>query len=367
MAQDHDSASIASSSRSILRPTLLVAAMLIILIILKIGSAVAGPMLFFVFLAILIVPLFNALKVRGVSPALALIIMLVGITVVFVGLIWLVLSSFSQMIDALGQYMGDFQSNTQAVANWLERIQLDPVFWERLNNMLFGYMDAIARKVVVGSVALIAGSIMALIALAFIMLESESFGLRLRRGLGDESDILRRMELFQRSLWSYVVARVKLNFLTGLGVFVMLIIFRVDYALLWSILAFFLSFIPYIGLIVAMIPPVLLGTAESGMVVGVALSIGYFIINQAIEQVIEPRVVGKEMTLSPTLTLFSVIFWTWVLGGIGAMLAGPLAALMILVLGSFDDTRWIAILFSSDDSPLVTGVLTPLVEKDNAV
>ena len=207
---------------------------------------------------------------------------------------------------------------------------------------------------------------MALIALAFIMLESDSFSRRLHRGQGDENQLLIRMELFQHSLLSYVIARVKLNFLTGLGVFIMLILFGVDYAILWSVLAFFLSFIPYIGLAVAAIPPLLLGTAESGVAVGVLLGIGYFVINQIIEQIIEPRLVGKQMTLSPTLTLFSVIFWTWVLGGLGAMLAGPLAALMILVFGSFDDTRWLAILFSDEDSPLVTGTLEPVTEETGA-
>jgi len=346
-----------SESHSILRPTVLVSASLLTLIILKLGNAVAGPLLFFVFLAILVVPLFNGLKRRGLSSGLALIIMLVGITAVFVGLIWLVLSSFAQMVEALRQYNLDFQANTQDIVQKLESIQLDPKVVETINQTLFSYLDDIARSVLASSVALIAGGLMALIALAFIMLESDDFARRLHKGLGEGNDLLMRMELFQKSLLSYVFARVKLNLITGLGVFVMLIIFRVDYALLWSVLAFFLSFIPYIGLIVAMIPPILLGTAESGVMTGVLLAIGYFIINQAVEQVIEPRVVGKEMTLSPTLTLFSVIFWTWVLGGMGAMLAGPLAALMILVFGSFDDTRWLAILFSSDDSPLVTGVL----------
>ncbi len=71
------------------------------------------------------------------------------------------------------------------------------------------------------------------------------------------------------------------------------------------------------------------------------------------------------MTLSPTLTLFSVIFWVWILGSLGAMLAGPLAALMILILGAFDDTRWLAILFGAEDSPLVTGMLTPASDQDD--
>jgi predicted PurR-regulated permease PerM len=345
-----------SEPHSILRPTLLISATLLTLIILKLGNAVAGPLLFFIFLAILVVPLFDALKRRGLSAGLSLVIMLVGITAVFVGLAWLVLSSFSQMLEALSQYNLDFQANTQGIIQSLESIQIDPAVVESINQTLFGYLGGVVRSVLASSVALIAGGIMALIALAFIMLESDSFSQRLHRGLGDGNDLLLRMELFQKSLLSYVVARVKLNFFTAMGVFIMLIIFRVDYALLWSVLAFFLSFIPYIGLIVAMIPAILLGTAESGVMTGVLLAIGYFIINQVIEQVIEPRVVGKEMTLSPTLTLFSVIFWTWVLGGMGAMLAGPLAALMILVFGSFDDTRWIAILFSSDNSPLVTGI-----------
>jgi predicted PurR-regulated permease PerM len=356
MSNQNDPLPVMSEPHSILRPTLLISATLLTLIILKLGNAVAGPLLFFIFLAILVVPLFDALKRRGLSAGLSLVIMLVGITAVFVGLAWLVLSSFSQMLEALSQYNLDFQANTQGIIQSLESIQIDPAVVESINQTLFGYLGGVVRSVLASSVALIAGGIMALIALAFIMLESDSFSQRLHRGLGDGNDLLLRMELFQKSLLSYVVARVKLNFFTAMGVFIMLIIFRVDYALLWSVLAFFLSFIPYIGLIVAMIPAILLGTAESGVMTGVLLAIGYFIINQVIEQVIEPRVVGKEMTLSPTLTLFSVIFWTWVLGGMGAMLAGPLAALMILVFGSFDDTRWIAILFSSDNSPLVTGI-----------
>ena len=49
------------------------------------------------------------------------------------------------------------------------------------------------------------------------------------------------------------------------------------------------------------------------------------------------------------------------------MLAGPLAALMILVFGSFEETRWIAILFSSEDSPLVTGVMPSDASKKEEV
>jgi predicted PurR-regulated permease PerM len=202
---------------------------------------------------------------------------------------------------------------------------------------------------------LIGGGITALVAMAFIMLESDSINRRLKKGLGNSSEVLHRMRLFQKSLVSYVIARLKLNFLTGLGVLIMLLLFGVDFAWLWGLLAFLLSFIPYIGLFVAAIPAVLLGIAESGITVGIILGVGYFVINQVIEQVVEPKIVGAEMQLSPTIMFFSVIFSAWLLGPIGAMLAGPLVALTTIVFSAFDETRWLAILFSSEDSPLVTG------------
>lgn len=345
---------VTNARRSILNPILLLASLFIVLVVLKMGSAVVGPILFFVFLSILIIPIYNGLKQR-VSSGLALVIMLLGVTGVFIGLFWLVAASFSKLVSELPAYHLDFQAQTEALAQWLQTLQISPEVVDQVREALFGVVTRMTVGFLSTTVSMITMGIMALIALAFIMLESEAFSRRLHRGLGDGSDLLHRMEIFQKSLFGYVMARVKLNFITGAGVFIMLLVFRVDYALLWSVLAFILSFIPYIGLLVAMIPPILLGTAESGVMTGAILAVGYFIINQVVEQVLEPRIVGTEMTLSPTLTLFSVIFWTWVLGGLGAMLAGPLAALTILLLASFDDTRWLAILFSSDDSPLVTG------------
>ena len=344
-----------TTEKSILGPTLLIAAALVILIILRMGSAVAGPILLFIFLAILIVPIFNGLKHKGLSSSLALLIMLGGIIVIIVGLNVLLLGSFAKLVGQLGEYSAGFQNHTNELAAKLENVQIPAETVETIRKQLFTLLGQIAKGVVSGAINMIAGSAIAIIALSFIMLESESFERRLKQGLGDDSDLLHRMKLFQSSLFGYVVARIKLNLMTGIGVLIMLILFGVDYALLWGVLAFILSFIPYIGLAVAAIPPILLGIAESGITTGVILGLGYLIINQVIEQIVEPKVVGEEMALSPTLTLFSVIFWTWILGPIGAMLAGPLAALMILVFGSFDETRWIAILFSSEDSPLVTG------------
>jgi len=126
-----------SSSHSILQPTLLTAAALVVLIILKMASSVAGPILFFLFLAVLVTPLFNVLKRRGLSAGLSLVIMLVAITGVFVALGWLVLSSFSQMLEGLSTYNVDFQANIQGVLQKLESISVDPTVIETINQTRF--------------------------------------------------------------------------------------------------------------------------------------------------------------------------------------------------------------------------------------
>ena len=355
MSEKTEPIEVTAKTHSILRPIILIAGALIILIIIQAGRSVVGPTLFFIFLAILLIPVYKGLKGKGLSSGIALLVILLAIIVVVGGLGLILWATFSQLIKELSTYSENVQINTEQVAQLLSQIQIDPETVTDITQKLFKIGRQLLSGFLGSIVSLTAGVIMAMIALTFILLESDQFSKRLKQGLKKEKDLLTRMELFQKSLFKYVIARVKLNFLTGAGVLIMLLLFGVDYSLLWGILAFLLSFIPYIGLVMAAIPAVLLGIAESGLTVGILLGVGYLVINQVIEQVIEPKIVGEEMTLSPTLTLFSVIFWAGILGSLGAMLAGPLAALMILILGAFDDTRWLAILFSSEDSPLVVG------------
>ena len=350
--------------KSLFRETILIAAGLVILVILKVGGSVVGPLLFFLFIAILLIPLYNYLKTK-LSSVFALVVVLLGITAVLLGLGLLVIASFGKLVGSLAQYNQDFFTNMDPVFQKMEAVKLDPETVKQVGQALFDAISGMIKNLVNSTVSIIGGLTMALVAMAFIMLESDSIHRRLEKGLGDSSEVLQRMRLFQRSLVSYVVARLKLNFLTGLGVLIMLLLFGVDFAWLWGLMAFLLSFIPYIGLFVAAIPAVLLGIAESGITIGVILGIGYFVINQIIEQIVEPKVVGSEMKLSPTIMLFSVIFSTWLLGPIGAMLAGPLVALVTIVFSAFDETRWLAILFSSENSPLVTGEEIGRVDSGN--
>jgi predicted PurR-regulated permease PerM len=118
----------------------------------------------------------------------------------------------------------------------------------------------------------------------------------------------------------------------GLGVAVLdtiaLEIIGVPAPLLWGLLAFLTNYIPNIGFIIGLVPPAVLALLDSGLGEMIAVIVIYSLLNLVIQSVIQPRVVGGAVGLSTTLTFVSLVFWSWVLGPLGAILAVPMSLLV---------------------------------------
>jgi AI-2 transport protein TqsA len=125
----------------------------------------------------------------------------------------------------------------------------------------------------------------------------------------------------------------------------------VDNALLWAIGAFFLSFVPYLGLVLAMIPPAILALAESGPLAASVVVVGATILNVLAENVLEPTLAGRALSLSTWLVFIMFFFWVWLIGPVGALLSMPITVLIVLVLQHNDPTRWVAALLAREREP----------------
>ena len=108
--------------------------------------------------------------------------------------------------------------------------------------------------------------------------------------------------------------------------------------LLWGLLAFITNYIPNIGFVIGLIPPALLGLLEGGLGADDRRDRVYCVINLVIQSVIQPKFVGDAVGLSTTLTFLSLVFWAWVLGPLGALLAIPLTLLAKALLVDVDPT-----------------------------
>ena len=126
-----------------------------------------------------------------------------------------------------------------------------------------------------------------------------------------------------------------------------LAILRVDYPVLWGLLAFMFNYVPNIGSIIAAVPAILLAFIQLGTTTAIMAALGYIAFNVIIGNVIEPRFMGRGLGLSTLVVFLSLIFWGWVLGPVGMVLSIPLTMTMKIGLSSREETMWISTLLGT--------------------
>jgi predicted PurR-regulated permease PerM len=126
----------------------------------------------------------------------------------------------------------------------------------------------------------------------------------------------------------------------------------VPVAALWGLLAFITNYIPNIGFVIGVVPPAVIGLLEGGWQMMLSVVVVYCVINVVIQSVIQPRVVGDAVGLSPTITMLSLVFWAATLGAIGALMAVPLSLLARALLVDADpNAAWVVPLLSGNEKP----------------
>jgi predicted PurR-regulated permease PerM len=120
----------------------------------------------------------------------------------------------------------------------------------------------------------------------------------------------------------------------------------VDFPLLWGLLTFLLNFVPNIGSFIAAAPAVSLAFLQFGVGRAALAAAGYIVLETGIGNVLEPRLMGRGLGLSPLVVFVSLVFWGWVLGPAGMLFSVPLTMIVKIALDTSDDLRWVAVLLS---------------------
>jgi len=165
-----------------------------------------------------------------------------------------------------------------------------------------------------------------------------------RLGLDPNASAITRLSSITEDVRKYMTVLTGINFLVGLGDMVFLMILGVDYAVLWGLLAWVMGYIPSIGFMIALIPPVLLAYAQYGIETALIVLLGYIVINGGVQNFIQPKVMGNRLRISPAVVFIGLFVWGYLLGGIGAILAVPLTMLVLIAMENFPGTRNLAVL-----------------------
>ena len=190
-------------------------------------------------------------------------------------------------------------------------------------------------------VSLLSTCTLVLILMTFFLGEAPVF-LRNLRALPHSTkwkdDFLRALQGIQKYLFIKTVSSVA----TGLLVWGLCVWMNVPFAFLWAVLAFVLNYIPTIGSIVAAVPGIIMALTMNGWGCALVVTCGYLIINCAIGNGIEPLFLGRQFGIATSVVILSVIFWGWMWGPCGMLLAVPITVLIKLALENSEDLSWMA-------------------------
>lgn len=291
------------------------------------ASGILNPMLMAGFLALLLQPLTVRLRRWGLAGGLAVTFVVIAVVLSGLLLVAFVGVSLRQLALQFPTYREQLEGVVASLNRLLAQYNVDAL--DYLQRAVQG--PEVGRWVLNVSGALAASlSSLALTLFIFAFMLGGMWELERRasKRSRDHSPLAARFLAFSDTIRGYMGVRAVLGLIAAVLDYLLLAALGVDYALLWGVLSFVLSFVPNVGFTLSLIPPTLLALVEGGWQEALIVFLGYQVINNVLDNVIGPRFVGREMKISALLSFLSVIFWAWVLGPTGAILAVPLTVLI---------------------------------------
>lgn len=267
-------------------------------------------------------------------------------------MVWFVFNLIAGNISQVGQAAPVYEQNLKqllqklATAMGLQELPSMKVLFEGMN------LTAIIRNLA-GAVTTIAGNAgTMLIYVTFLLLEQGSFNRKIAALFPEqerEALVHRILHRIAVEIQTYIWLKTLTSLLTGVLSYMVMKIIGIDFAEFWALLIFALNYIPYIGALLGVIFPALIALVQFETLSPFISTTGLLALIQfLVGNVLEPRIMGKGLNISPLVMLLALAFWGSVWGVTGMFLAVPMMVVIMIVCSNFDRSRAIAILLSEN-------------------
>lgn len=354
--------------RIIMRPLLAVAGILIVVFATRMAAPVVAPVCLAAVLAIAFEPITEWLARHGVPRWGAALVTTLAVLGVVGGIAVVMLQAAADVIDGLPGYgaaLGELEAETSA---WLTGHGLERVATSMGEVDASTRVQAMAEPVLWTTVDVLQTLILVVVTTAFIQIDAPGMRRAVKQRIKDPARAVRingAVDEIQR----YVIVKGILSAANGVLLGLWTAVWGIEGAVLWGVLAFALNFVPVVGSLIAAVPPVALGLITGGPEIALGVAAGYIAVNLIVDNVVEPRVMGRAVGLSPLVVLLAMLFWGFVLGPIGALLSVPLTVVIKTGLATSPGLRWVAELLDDaarDPAPapasVGSGLLQPTVQ-----
>jgi predicted PurR-regulated permease PerM len=192
----------------------------------------------------------------------------------------------------------------------------------------------------------------------FLFGERATFGQKVSAAFPDEGQaeqILDTINKINGQVRDYITVKTLINVILGVVSYAILRFIGVDFALFWALVIALLNYIPYVGSYIGVAFPVLLSVAQfADLGKTIVLLALLTAVQVMVGNYLEPRMIGRQLNLSPFVVLVSLSIWATLWGVPGAILAVPMTSILVITLSSFVRTRPMAILLANSVDDLTT-------------
>jgi AI-2 transport protein TqsA len=326
-----------------------VAAVLVAALGLRAFAGVVAPVFLALVLSVTVQPLRHLPFRHGLPAWLGTVQSLVAVYTIVAGLVVILVVSGVQLAGLLEEYTPQYQSFLQSVGTALEAAGASGGQIEAVQAAVDPgkLVDVVAA--LLGGVAGILSSIAFLVLLLFFTVtDAAAFAINLGRVSPAGRRLAEAFQLFARGSRQYLAVATVFGAGVALCDVIALTVLDIRYAWLWGLLAFVTNYIPNVGFLIGLLPPTIIALLDHDVETAITVVVIYSVLNIILQSVIQPRVVGTTVGLSGTLSFLSLLIWTTLLGGVGALLAVPASLFVKAVFIDVDpERRWLTPLLSS--------------------
>jgi predicted PurR-regulated permease PerM len=321
--------------------------------VLKELSSILIPFVLAVIISFVFEPFYSWMKSKKIPSfaGIVIIILIILLLVNFASLfIFTSISSFTENFSAYEKKFQDVFGNIIASLN-LSNEEVNNLYNSlKIANLLQqGSITTFIANFFTSILGIFGDFLLIIFYVIFILSEMGSIKQRVQLAFSDShaGNIVKTLEKIFSDVRTYIsgktIISLALGFLSGL----LLWIFGVDFYFMCGLLIFLMHFIPSIGALIAIsLPAMIMLLQFDNLFTPILVTILLVVLQNVVGNIVEPKVLGDQLNLSPLLLLFSLFIGSYIWGIIGMVLSVPMVSMLKIVLMNFEPTRPIAILMS---------------------
>lgn len=339
-----------------IRILLTIIVVVIFILVLKNLKNIFIPLIFSLFLSFMFSPLHRFLRKRKIPRYPAIVIVILSMFVVFSSVGALMYTGVKSFINEFPLYEEKMYTMVDTLVN-----KINPEFTTSgfIGSFKSSWLNIAEQLSLTDFVSNTMGTFMdfffnlllSMVFLIFILAEKEKFSNRILKSLtqAEANFSVNITDKIEDHVQNYILIKTLVSFFTGLTAMGLMWIFGIPFIAVGGLLHFVLNYIPNVGSFLASGLVVALYGLNSGFNMNFVLVALLFLAMQFFwGTFIEPRWMGTKFKVSPVVIISSLIFWAWVWGGIGMILAVPLTVSILIVISQISSLKILSAVFSSE-------------------